>query len=146
MSIMKKRITKCSKWSSKKYFSTGWNFNRVHTSLGEIKEFEMRSTGQLELETETTLLPTILSRKLATRVQMRVRNRVDSSRFLALLSARRNIITNYSATLWINIIQVENTSLSAIIPCLLSLFVNYEHRNEFWSKAKVNVGYSKIAG
>lgn len=37
------------------------------------------------------------------------------------------------------------------LPCLLlsrlrSLFVNYEHWNEFWSKAKVNVGYSKIAG
>lgn len=49
----------------KKYFVTvGWNFNRVHTSFGEIKEFEIRSTGQLEVETGTILLPTILSRKL----------------------------------------------------------------------------------
>lgn len=52
-----------------------------------------------QVETETILFPTILSHNLAVCVQMRVRNRVDSSRFLALVPARRNIITNYSATL-----------------------------------------------
>lgn len=39
----------------KKYFVTRWNFNRVHMSLGEIKGFEMRFIGQLEVETETIL-------------------------------------------------------------------------------------------
>lgn len=41
----------------KKYFVTGWNFNQVHTSLGEIKKFEMRFTGNSRLKLKLSSSP-----------------------------------------------------------------------------------------